>query len=83
MREEVCALLRNEVARMIDVPEPSIDESAPLSEMGVDSLQALQLLVLIERTYSLQIDEEQLQQFTSINAVTDLVTSYLTLAKAS
>lgn len=83
MREEISALLKSEVARMIEVPESSIDDSAHLSELGMDSLQALQLLVLIERTYSLQIGEEELQQFTSINAVTELVMSYLTVSKAS
>ena len=49
----------------------------------MDSLQALQLLVLIERSYDLQIGEQELQQFTSIGAVTDLVMSRLDVAKAS
>jgi acyl carrier protein len=83
MREEVTALLRSEVARMIEAPETSIDDSAHLAELGMDSLQALQLLVLIERTYSLQIGEQELQQFTSIAAVADVVMSALNVAKAS
>ena len=83
MREEVTALLRAEVARMIETSESSIDNSAHLADLGMDSLQALQLLVLIERTFNLQIGEEELQQFTSINAVSDLVMSYLSMAKAS
>jgi acyl carrier protein len=83
MREEITALLRSEVARMVELPEPSIDNSAHLVEMGMDSLQALQLLVLVERTYNLQIGEQELQQFTSINAVVDLVMSFLSVAKAS
>jgi acyl carrier protein len=83
MREEVIALLRSEVARMIEAPETSIDNSAHLAEIGMDSLQALQLLVLIERTYGLQIGEQELQEFTSINAVADVVMSAFTLAKTS
>ncbi len=83
MRQEITALLKGEVARMIEAPESSIDDSADLAELGMDSLQALQLLVLIERTYQLQIGEEELQQFTSIGAVADLVMSYLATAKAS
>ena len=83
MRDEVSTLLRGEVARMIEVPEDSIDDSAHLAELGMDSLQALQLLVLIERSYDLQIGEQELQQFTSIGAVTDLVMSRLNVAKAS
>jgi len=83
MREEVTALLRSEVSRMIELPETSIDDSAHLADLGMDSLQALQLLVLIERTYGLQIGEEELQQFTSIGAVADLVLSSISVAKAS
>ena len=83
MRDEVSTLLRSEVSRMIEVPEGSIDDSAHLAELGMDSLQALQLLVLIERSYDLQIGEQELQQFTSIDAVTDLVMSRLNVAKAS
>jgi acyl carrier protein len=82
MREEITALLRDEVSRMVELPAASIDDSAHLADLGMDSLQALQLLVLLERTYDLQIGEEELQQFTSIGAMTDLVMSYLTLAKA-
>jgi acyl carrier protein len=67
---------------MIEQPETAIDDSAHLADLGMDSLQALQLLVLLERTYSLQIGEQELQQFTSINAISDLVMSYLTVAKA-
>ena len=83
MKQEITTLLKSEVARMIEAPESSIDDSADLAELGMDSLQALQLLVLIERTYHLQIGEEELQQFTSIGAVADLVMSYLATAKAS
>jgi len=83
MRQEINSLLKSEVARMIEMPEASIDESVPLAELGMDSLQALQLLVLIERTYKLQIGEDELQKFTSIAAVADVVMSHLALAQAS
>lgn len=81
MRQEVTALLRSEISRMIELPEDTIDDAAHLTELGMDSLQALQLLVLLERTYEIQIGEQELQQFTSINAITDLVVSYSTVAK--
>lgn len=83
MKQEVNTLLRSEVARMVEIPEDTIDDSAHLAELGMDSLQALQLLVLIERRFDLQIGEQELQQFTSIRAVTDLVMSRLDVAKAS
>ena len=83
MREEVTALLRAEVSRMLEMPETAISDAAHLADLGMDSLQALQLLVLIERTYGLQIGEQELQQFTSVGAVADLVLSTKAVAKAS
>jgi len=80
MRDEVTALLKSEVARMIELPEESIDDSVHLAELGMDSLQALQLLVLIERTYQLEIGEEELQCFTSINAIAEVVLSRMAVA---
>jgi acyl carrier protein len=77
MRKSIVQTLRSEVARMVQLPEEEIDISAHLATQGVDSLQALQLIVLLERTYKIEIPEEELKRFTSINAVADLVESRL------
>jgi len=65
------------------LPEQDIDVSAHLADLGVDSLQALQLIVMLERTYRIEIAEEELKRFTSINSVTDLVESRVCIAAAA
>ena len=73
MKEKINQTLKAEISKMIEQPEDSISETTHLAELGVDSLQALQLLVLLERTYKIQIGEEELQQFTNIDCISDLL----------
>jgi len=83
MRNTIVQTLKSEVARMVQLPEQDIDVSAHLADLGVDSLQALQLIVMLERTYRIEIAEEELKRFTSINSVTDLVESRVCIAAAA
>jgi acyl carrier protein len=73
MFEEIRAHLKAEVAGMTELPVDEIDVQAHLGELGIDSLQALELLVAIERTYHIEVPEEELAEFTSINSVAELV----------
>ena len=72
---EVKTLLKNEIANKIDVSADSIDETAHLADLGIDSLQALQLLVLLERSYGITLNDEDLQYFRDINTLSSLVHS--------
>jgi acyl carrier protein len=72
---EVKTLLKNEIANKIDVSAESIDETAHLADLGIDSLQALQLLVLLERSYGITLNDEDLQYFRDINTLSSLVHS--------
>ena len=73
MLAEIKTQLRTQVSNMTELPVEEIDEQAHLGELGIDSLQALELLVAIERTYGIEIPQEELEQFTSINKVAELV----------
>jgi len=79
---EVKTLLKNEIANKIDVPAESIDETAHLADLGIDSLQALQLLVLLERSYGITLNDEDLQYFRDINTLSSLVHSRIQEAAA-
>lgn len=72
---EIKALLRSEISSKMDLPEDSIDDSMHLAELGVDSLQALQLLVLLERSFGIVLNDEDLQYFRDINTLSSLVAS--------
>ena len=79
---EVKTLLKNEIANKIDVSAESIDETAHLADLGIDSLQALQLLVLLERSYGITLNDEDLQYFRDINTLSSLVHSRIQEAAA-
>jgi acyl carrier protein len=72
---EVKNLLKNEIASKMDLPVDSIDENAHLADLGIDSLQALQLLVVLERSFGIVLNDDDLQYFRDINTLGNLVTS--------
>jgi len=78
--DSVRVLLKREIAVITDGKAETIDENAHLADIGVDSLQALQLLVLLEREYALTFEDVDLKHFRSINSVVSLVTSRLSAA---
>jgi acyl carrier protein len=80
MEEQIRSTLTNAVSGFLDLPEESIDCSAELADLGVDSLQAVQLLVLLERTYHIEISEEELKNFTSINSIVDRISKHSKMA---
>ena len=80
---EVKTLLKNEIANKTELPVESIDEEAHLADLGIDSLQALQLLVLLERSYGITLNDEDLQHFRNINTLSSLVASRIQGAAAA
>jgi acyl carrier protein len=80
MEEHIRKTLTKAVAEFLDQPEEAIDCSAELADVGVDSLQAVQLLVLLERTYHIEISEEELKHFNSIDTIVARVSAHPKLA---
>jgi acyl carrier protein len=79
---EVKNLLKNEIASKMDLPADSIDENAHLADLGIDSLQALQLLVVLERSFGIALNDDDLQYFRDIKTLGNLVTSRIQEAAA-
>lgn len=73
MISEIRTRLRQEVAERAEMDIDKVDEDAHLADLGIDSLQALQLLVLLERDYQITIGDDDLKHFTSINSIVELV----------
>jgi acyl carrier protein len=72
---EIKSLLKNEIASKIDLPADSIDENTHLADLGIDSLQALQLLVVLERSFGIALNDDDLQYFRDIKTLGNLVAS--------
>jgi acyl carrier protein len=83
MISEIRSRLRQEVAERAEMPVENIDENTHLADLGIDSLQALQLLVLLERDYQITIGDEDLKHFTSITSIVNLVDRRLQLSECA
>ena len=87
-RDEIKRSLKNLVVdglRLQDVRPEDIEDAAPIfvEGLGLDSVDALELVVLVEERYHIQIPDEDVgkRAFASIEALTDYVSTEL--AKAS
>jgi len=66
--------MRELVAEVLDVDTESLTDDAHfISELGVDSLMALEVLVALERRYAIKIPEEAVKELTCFADVRDLV----------
>ena len=73
MKLDVLNLVVNEVASTMDVPVNSLSPGTTLAEIGMDSLQALQLLVALEQATTMQFEEADLKQFVTVQSIVDLL----------
>ncbi len=62
--------LRAIVAEVSEIEE--IPDEAPFSELGIDSMMALEVVAEVERQYKLSVPEEELKSLTNFKAVYDL-----------
>jgi|KBSMisStaDraftv2_1062788.scaffolds.fasta_scaffold31116_3 acyl carrier protein len=61
-------LLKNEVARILNVEVPSSD--VPLAEIGVDSLNVVELLLFCDQLYgSVDMDSLDIGHFTTLKSL--------------
>lgn len=65
--------LRTIVAEVSEIDE--IPDQTPFSELGIDSMMALEIVSEVERTYKVCVPEEELRQLTNFQAVYDLFSS--------
>jgi acyl carrier protein len=73
MTQEIKCLLVAEIARFIESTPDAIDIQKPLTEIGIDSLQGLQLIVLLERKYGVQIEESDLHHFSTVENIAQFI----------
>lgn len=66
-------LVAKEVAATMDIPVSSLSPETRFAEIGMDSLQALQLLVALEQITQMQFEESDLKQFVTVQSTVDLL----------
>ncbi|MFM2420589.1 MAG: hypothetical protein RL385_5312 [Pseudomonadota bacterium] len=62
--------LRAIVAEVSEIEE--IPDQTPFSELGIDSMMALEIIAEVERTYKVSVPEEELKGLTNFQAVYEL-----------
>jgi len=71
MSEDLKEKLREIVAEVSEVDE--IPDETPFKDLGIDSMMAIEIVAEVERTYKLNIPEEELQDLTNLKAVYEKV----------
>lgn len=75
--------LRQVVADTIDQDVDAVTDTASfVDDLDVDSLMALEVVIVLERRYGVKLKEERLSEVTSLQAAYDLVTEELAAASA-
>ncbi|GAA2367373.1 MULTISPECIES: acyl carrier protein [Streptomyces] len=70
--------LRAFVADVLDVEEEDVTDDADfVKELGVDSLMALEVMVVLEKKYSVKLREQEMKEITCLRNVHDLLASKL------
>ncbi len=84
-RESILALVREQLAQILEVSPDDIDEDIPFDVMGADSLALIELVEALEENLASQvagfhIDDEDLESLGSVRDAVDYVVAKLNLA---
>ena len=71
------------IAGMMGIEAGSLRPETTLDEIGMDSLEGLQLLIELERVTNLQVDEADMKRFTTIQSIVNLLDERLQDAAAA
>ncbi|WP_049579673.1 acyl carrier protein [Streptomyces sp. SBT349] len=73
--------LRTTIAQVLDVEVAELTDDASFTDdLEVDSLMALEVVVVLEKTYGLRLDETELRSVTSLDSAYRLLSGRLSAA---
>ncbi|MEE1784242.1 acyl carrier protein [Streptomyces sp. SP17BM10] len=76
--------LRAVVAQVLDVDAEEVTDDAHfIDDLEVDSLMALEIVVVLEKTYGVKLPESALKQITTLQNAHDVLLGRLDAAKAA
>ena len=66
--------LRQTVAEVLDIDESDVtDDASFVEDLGVDSLMALEVMVVLEKKYGVKLAESELKLVTTLRNAYDLL----------
>jgi acyl carrier protein len=75
MHPETLERVREIVASYLGIPRETIADDAPLPNLGVDSLSALEIVFRIEEEFGVSVPDERVLEFTTLRAICDGIES--------
>ena len=69
--------LRGIIAEIIEKDPGKITDDVPLRDLGVDSMQAIEIITDIERRYQIKIDESEFKNISTLASVHTFVAGKL------
>lgn len=80
---EARSIVRTEVATVLAVEPHRVDDAAPLVEHGLDSLQAMDVVLAVEERFRIEIDETEMADIGTVDDIVALVRTKLGPGRAS
>jgi acyl carrier protein len=65
------------VRRQKTLPDATIDPATPLTELGYDSLDALNIVFDLEQTFGIEITDDQAREIRTVELMVDAVEGLL------
>ena len=65
------------VRRQKTLPEDNIDTERPLTELGYDSLDALNIVFDLEQTFNIEITDDQAREIRTVRLMVEAVEGHL------
>lgn len=76
-RSELKETLRALIADIIEVDPSRVEDQTALRDLGVDSMQAIEIISDLERRYQIRIPEGDFKRVTNLESVTELLAEKL------
>lgn len=80
-REEIEQKIIAIIHEQKTLPEHAIDRTTPLSEAGIDSLDALSILFALEETFGVSIPDDRARQIRTLDDMIDTITTLIPAPK--
>ena len=71
MTSETYARVQRILAKRLAIPVESIEADAKLTDLGVDSLAALELIFELEEEFEVSVPDERLSELGTVRAICD------------
>lgn len=75
-REEILFRLKPVIADRLSIQEQEITEDKKLTELGADSLDAVDTIMEIEKAFDIAIPDGDMEKLTDVRSIVDYIESH-------